>query len=71
MMTWQIRTMRPSPSMCETTATITGSYADACNAARDAYASTGRSSSVVRDAFYWFRVGDTGEVNRNLNAKTR
>jgi hypothetical protein len=62
---WQIRTLHPAPAMTEQVATFSGTYEDACNAARESYRKTGRRSAVVSGMTYWFRVGASGEVDRN------
>lgn len=70
MKTWEIRTLNAAPSMNETVETITGTYIDACNAARDAFNRTGRRSNVVTGMYWWFRASKAGEINRNTNAAT-
>lgn len=68
---WQVRTLRPAPAMTESVELVHGTYEDACEAARESYARTGRRSSVVTGTTYWFRVDHRGEVNRNTHAATR
>jgi hypothetical protein len=62
---WQIRTLHPAPAMTEQVTKFRGTYADACNAARESYRNTGRRSAVVSGMTYWFRVSAAGEVDRN------
>jgi len=70
---WEIRTLNAAPSMNETVETITGTFVDACNAARESFAKTGRRAAVnaANDIYWWFRVTSQGEINRNTNAATR
>jgi hypothetical protein len=71
MTTWEIRTLNAAPSMNETVKTITGTYIEACNAARAIFAETGRRTNVVTGMYWWFRANKAGEINRNTNAATR
>lgn len=51
--------------MTEDRRPFTGTYDQACDAARQSFEATGRRSSVVSGAYYWFLVDSRGETDRN------
>jgi hypothetical protein len=63
---WEIRTLKKSPSMCETIAEFHGDYAAAVNEARKSFSASGRRTAVVKDMYYWLTILPDGtEIDEN------
>jgi hypothetical protein len=66
--TYEIRTLNPAPSMCESVELFTGTYAAAVAACHASYRRTGRRTAVVSYTQYWHIVRDGVATDRNFNS---
>jgi hypothetical protein len=64
---WIISTLNPAPSMQESEREFVGTFAEACQEARNEFAEHGRHVSVKSNTSttHWFTVDSRGETDRN------